>query len=138
MTRTKCEIEQPGGNKSGLTTRSDQRVAAASGGPASACPGAVRTKWGIFSSLQLHLMLPSDVNSFRVVLVGEPRSLLLLLLSLLVGDIEGYIIEGKAKHALEGLRMTQRKTALSVSIYVCVCVSVVWVSSKLLTTINTM
>lgn len=33
MTRTKCEIEQLGGNKSALTTKSDQHVAAAAGAP---------------------------------------------------------------------------------------------------------
>lgn len=44
MTRTKCEIEQLGGNKSALTTKSDQHVAAAGSSHFRICPGAVRTK----------------------------------------------------------------------------------------------
>lgn len=54
MTRTKCEIEQLGGNKSALTTKSDQHVAAASGSLLGICSKAVYNKWGIFISLLMH------------------------------------------------------------------------------------
>lgn len=52
MTRTKCEIEQLGGNKSALTTKSDQHVAAAGSSPFRICPKAVYTKWG-----NIHLII---------------------------------------------------------------------------------
>lgn len=61
MTRTKCEIEQLGGNKSALTTKSDQHVAAAGGSPFRICPKAVYNKWRIFISLLLHLILLSNI-----------------------------------------------------------------------------
>lgn len=61
MTRTKCEIEQLGGNKSALTTKSDQHVAAAGSSPFRICPKAVYTKCGIFISLLLHLILLSNI-----------------------------------------------------------------------------
>lgn len=61
MTRTKCEIEQLGGNKSALTTKSDQHVAAAGSSPFRICPKAVHTKWGIFISLLLRLILLSNI-----------------------------------------------------------------------------
>lgn len=44
MTRTKCEIEQLGGNKSALTTKSDQHVAVAGSSPFTTWPEAVYTK----------------------------------------------------------------------------------------------
>lgn len=90
MTRTKCEIEQLGGNKSALTTKSDQHVAAAGSSPFTPRLKAVHTKWGIFISLLLHLILLSNIFLSPD---GKSRSRLLLLLSLLVCDIET-IIEG--------------------------------------------
>lgn len=93
MTRTKCEIEQLGGNKSALTTKSDQHVAAAGSAPFRICPKAVSTKWRIFLSLLSHLTTPSNII-FSIPGCNS-RSLAVLLLPLLVGDIER-IIEGKA------------------------------------------
>lgn len=93
MTRTKCEIEQLGGNKSALTTKSDQHVAAAGSSPFRICPKAVYTKWGIFISLLLHLILLSNIILKSP--DGKSRSPILLLLSLLVCDIET-IMEGNA------------------------------------------
>lgn len=63
MTRTKCEIEQLGGNKSVLTTKSDQHVPGATCiSPLRVCLQAERADWRIFISYPSLLMSLSNIS----------------------------------------------------------------------------